>query len=290
MANPKPDHKGLSPSSLALYLSCSRKFYYKKLANFSPDPDVEEDYEAFEVGKAFHKVLEDCRHELSGVTYDQVLKTVSEFKVENVQATAPMIFAMLGKYKAAHAKAGLKAVLCEQAIETDTFYGIVDVVLTDAEGGWWIGDMKTAASFSPTLVPTLPRHPQLNLYAYHYEILAAAAKLDPKKFKGCRYRLSTKSKLIQRKTESVAEYIGRLSGAVDAYDFIIPQDIMAPEEIYGLHKGVKDYIDIHKKGLLPTRFPQNFGNCTQYFRPCEFFSRCHGKCNSELKTLEVVTS
>lgn len=281
-------HKGLSPSSLALYMGCQRKYYYKKLANFPPDADAEEDYEAFEVGKAFHKVLEDTKHDLTGISYAAVLKTVKSFKVADPDATAPMIFAMLGRYRDMHQKAGLKAVLCEAAIETDDFYGIVDVVLADSDGKWWIGDMKTAANFTQALIPTLPMHPQLNLYAQHYELVAFAAKVDPAKYQGCRYRLTTKSKLMRKATEEIGAYIGRISSAVKSIDFKIPKELMAPGEIAALHKQVKDYIDIHKKSLLPKHFPQNFGNCTQYFRACDYWSRCHGKCNSEMRTLEMV--
>lgn len=284
----KPEHKGLSPSSLALYSSCQRKYFLKKIAKVPQDSDVPEDMENFQIGKAFHKCLEDTIHKLDGYSYDAVLKVIEAEGLE--EDFGPMIWAMLISYKSMHAKAGLKAKHCEVEVETDTFYGFVDAVLADSNGDWWICDNKTAASYSPNIIPTLFSHPQLNLYAAHFRIVAALTGLDPNKFKGCRYRLTTKSKLIRKETEELGTYIGRLTKVIKSYDFILPIERMNAATILATHDKAFDHISRHKGDLTGEHFPQNFGNCFAYYRGCEFYSRCNRKNYSELRDIECVVS
>lgn len=279
------EHRGLSPSSLALFTGCNRKYFYKKVAKFKPDPDVEDDQEALQVGKAFHQILEDTRHNLTGLAYAAVEATVKTYDLLNPNHHGPMIFAMLAKYKAMHALAGLKVLACEHVIETEAFYGIVDVVLEGDDGGWWIGDMKTAANYSASLIPTLPRHPQLSLYAAHYKELATALDLDPEKYLGCRYRLATKTKLRRKDDEAVGAFIKRCLASVRCMDIVIPKESMAPADALGVHTAAAKFIAKHKKAEA---YAQNYGNCMMWFRSCEFWSRCHGKCNSDMTTLETI--
>jgi hypothetical protein len=289
MADHKLEHKGLSPSSLQLFMGCNRRYFYKKIAKVPIDGDAPEDQESFEVGKAFHKVLENTKHSLTGISYDQVRETVSEFKVENVDQAAPLIFAMLKSYDDMHKKSGLEVVACELPIETDTFYGITDVILQDGDG-WYIGDMKTAASFSQNLIPTLPRHPQLNLYVAHRHFIAEKLGLNVEKFQGCRYRLTTKSKIGRKDGEVLEKYINRLSGVVRSYDFFIPKALLDPEELRQMHAKVWDYIEKNRHELDASKFPQNPGGCMSYFKPCEFWSKCHKRqFTDELKITAIVS-
>lgn len=281
---PQRIHDGLSPSSLGLFQGCARKYYNKKIAKLPIDSDASEDSEAFQVGKAFHKCLEDTRHDLDGFTLKACIETCDGFGL-SPDYHAPMVFAMLGAYKSVHKKAGLKVLACEMVVDTPAFYGIVDVILEDA-AGWWIGDMKTAAQFSKSLIPTLPKHQQLNLYAEHYPIIADVLGLDPYGYRGCRYRLTTKSKLTRRAGEDVASFISRLGNSVSSYDFIIPHALMAPAVAYRTHHVAKTFIDLHKD---EADYVPNFGNCMSYFKPCEFWSRCHGQTFTSTD-LEVVTS
>lgn len=272
-------HSGLSPSSMALYQSCARKYFYKKIDGRKPDDDVDQDVEALNIGSAFHKVLEDTRHYLKDLSYQTVLKVATDHAVADA---APMIFAMLSHYKAMHEASGLAVVACEVEVETKEFFGIVDVILKDLENNWWIGDMKTASSYNPAaLHPTLGRHPQLNLYAFHAAHIGASWGLEPNKYRGCRYRLTTKSKLIRKRDEELGAFIGRVSNVVKSYDFPVLKEAMDPEGIYDLHTRVREEIDI--SGKLQANFLQNFGNCMQYYRPCDFWSACHGKNCSQMR-------
>lgn len=273
-----PTCSPLSPSSLSLFLSCQRKYWHKKIGDTPIDPDTEEDTEALKVGKAFHKVLEECMHELAGVSYQKVFSTVADHELV-ADEFAPMIFAMLGKYKAMHEKSGLKAIACEIEVRTETFLGYVDVVLVDKEGGFWLGDNKTSAAYYSNIAASLPRNPQLNLYAGHASQIATLLGLDINNFRGCRYMVTTKSKLIRKKTEELEDYLKRLSNSVKSVDFVIPIERMAPLDFRRTHLEALDFIRSERR---ETRYSQNFGNCNQYFRSCAFFSRCHGACHSQI--------
>ena len=286
----KLEHKGLSPSSLQLFMGCNRRYFYKKVAKIPNDPDAPEDQESFSVGKAFHRVLELHNHSLTGVTYERVREICQEFVFEDLERVLPMIFAMLKTYDDMHKKSGVEVVACELALETDTFYGITDVILKDKDGYWYIGDMKTAASLRPDLVPGLPRHTQLNLYVAHKHLIAEKLGLDVGKFAGCRLRLTTKAKIKQGKTETLAQYVNRLCGVIKTYDFIVPKELLDPEEIGFMHARAWDYIEKHRHEINPKHFPQNPGNCTSYFKPCEFWSQCHKRNFTEELKLNVIVS
>jgi len=284
----RKDHRGLSPSSLSLFQGCARKYYLKKVAKVPIDDDASTDTEAFDIGKAFHKVLEDNMHVLTGVGYSAVKKVVVDtFKLtENFHL--PMIFAMLGKYKTVHERSGLKAIACEVELDTEEFYGFVDVILQNPEdGSWWISDMKTAGTFSPGTIPTLPSHQQLNLYAYHYKLIAEKLSLDTVAFRGIRYRVTTKARIGRKKDEAVEAFIKRLSESVKSYDIAIPKEKMNPGIAYGLHAYARKFIASQEEH----DYPANPGNCMAYFRPCEFWSKCHGNkyssCGDNISVLEV---
>jgi len=290
METTKPEarpHRGLSPSSLSLFQGCQRRYFHKKVAVTKPDDDFTDDVESLNVGKAFHKCLEDTRHVLDGYAFSQAVEVCKAHGLTEF-THAPLIMAMLGKYKRAHSKSGLRAIACEALIETDAFYGIVDVILVDASGNWWIGDMKTSASYRPDLVPTLPMHPQLNLYAAHVKELAEQLELNAARYMGCRYRLTTKSKLKRMDDEGTGQYIARLSKAVKSIDFILPKEIMRPKIALGIHLAATKAIE--KAKTDEKKFDRNYANCFSYFRPCEFFSQCHGKQFSHLMELDSVTS
>jgi len=283
------NHRGLSPSSLSLYQGCARKYFLKKIAKVDIDPDAEESTEPFDVGKAFHQCLEDTKHELAGFSYADCKKVVVDKYKLDESTHLPMIFAMLGKYKSVHEKSGLKAIACEICIDTPEFYGFVDVVLQDQDGGWWLGDNKTASSYSPSIIPGLPRHQQLNLYAAHAPYIAAKLCLDLAAYKGCRYLITTKSKIARKKGEETKSYIARLSESVKSLDIVLPAAAMAPEVAYSVHAEV--VAKIKKSKGKEADYAPNFGNCFSYFRNCEMFSRCHGRTATEIgkdKSLAVL--
>lgn len=283
---PPRKFEGLSPSSLATFTSCARKYYLSKIEKAPRDSDADQSTEALDVGKAFHKCLEDVAHELQGFTFNDCLKTSGEFGLDEDQAA--LIFSMLGAYKRMHEKAGLKAVAWEVNVDVPAFYGFIDVILSSPEGSWWMGDMKTMATLSMGTEKFYPRHVQLNLYAAHVKEVAETVGLDPNAFKGCRLRAVTKSKAARKDGEETASYIKRLSKVVKAVDFILPIERMVPQEILNIHKSAFDFIGYNKNDK--EKFLCNHNSCFNYFRACEYFSRCHGAEFTAAVPIEMVSS
>jgi hypothetical protein len=207
------------------------------------------------------------------------------FGVEDIEDVA-MVYAMLSKYKKVHEKLNLTVAVCEVAISTPDFYGIVDAVMYD-DTGFWIVDMKTAGTLPNYIVNTAPSHPQLNLYAAHADLIRKAAMLpETKPFLGCRLRTTTKSKLGKKPDEAISAYIGRMASGIKSQDIAIPHDpkmsqMFLQQLVYARSKTSKaNNYDIGS-------FSPNFGNCMAYFRPCEHYSKCHGRNYTEVPTMEV---
>ena len=276
----------LSYSSATLLKNCPQKYYYYKVAQVPKDPDYEQNEEAFNVGKAFHYVME-----MNGHTEDDLDgwldKACKAYDVEDKKA---MLNAMLLRYLQAHTKSGLEVVFSEFEIKTDDFIGYVDAIMKDpATGLWFIVDLKTAARYSEVTTARLPYDTQLNLYAYFAPKMAEYFELDPKRFAGARYRVTTKSDLKKKVTESYADHVRRIAKNVKSYDIVIPAELMKPDEFMQEHEDLKFEADCFRKGLQEPK--RNRSYCDSYFRPCEYWSQCHGCTYSESQgLLKMITS
>lgn len=279
--------RGLSPSSYNLYSSCQRKYYLRKIAKVPIDPDASDDTEALRLGKAFHKCLEITWHELTGFTFARMAEVIAEYNLDP-DVHYPLVFAMLASYKKMHEKSKLAVAAVEVQVSTPSFFGFVDVVLQDVDGGFWLGDMKTASTFQQSLMPSILYHPQINLYAAYAGYLADMLKLDPAKYRGCRYRLTTKSKLLQKSGEPVEKYLARLRLAVKSYDFIMPAARMNPGKFLELHRAA--FKKTHAADATEADFAPNYSACNAFFRGCEVWSHCHNSHFTAAQNLEVIES
>ena len=272
----------LSYSSMCDLATCESKYYFRKVAKVEKDADAEES-EAFGVGKAFHEYLEDVLH---GETFNAAnfeAAICAKAELHNVRPEAPLIAAMALAYMKLHKASGLKVVKCEQQVETPTYNGFIDVILVDDVGGWWIGDLKTAARFDEKKVAQLPKDQQLNLYSHFAEHLAGYFNLDPSKFRGCRYRVTTKTKSQLKVGESVLDFAKRMveRESVTSYDAIIPVEIMDIGATWKHFEIMQERAVAINNGEAPTK---NLGACMNYFKPCDYWSKCHGKCFTEMST------
>lgn len=270
----------LSYSSMKDLSSCEAKYYYRKVAQVAKDADAEES-DALGVGKAFHEYLEDVLHGEKFHLQPFGLHIHGKALEHNVVDEAPLIAAMAFAYMKLHMASGLKVVKCEQAIETPKFIGYIDVILKDDSDGWWIGDLKTAAKFDDKKVAQLPKDEQLNLYSYFAKMLAPHFDLDPAKFRGCRYRVTTKTKSQIKDGESLLDFAKRMhdKGSVMSYDAIIPVSIMDIETTWKHFEHMQERAVAINNGEAPTK---NLGNCMSFFRPCDYWSQCHGKCFTDM--------
>ena len=267
----------LSHSSASTLLECEQRYAYYKVDGFPNDPDYVKS-DALAIGSAFHKVLEDSRHEKPESIRKAILACVEDPEIRLPESEVLLLHAMILKYLRLHKQMGFKVLAIEIGIETKEVIGYIDAVMEDHQGMWWIVDLKAKKSLSPTEIAMLKTDPQLNLYAAHAGMIADMLKLDVKKFGGCRWRVVTKTTAKQKTGESEADYVARLADSnVKAYDIPVPFDEAAAAERLETH------LALHKrtKSLAKSKPIKNFKACNSYFSPCPYWSRCYGKTYSE---------
>lgn len=238
-------------------LTCQNKYWHAKVAATPKDADYEEG-DALTFGKAFHQVLEKTLH--NTYTESLIMEAMEEHKV-GMEHLA-LIRAMLENYTQYHKKSGISIVKCELKLETPIFLGFIDAIGT-SEQGWWIIDLKTAGRHDPSVIPRLPMDMQLNLYSYFADEIAHHLELKGP-FLGCRYRQVIKSKAKTPK--------GLVDGC-QVYDIEVPVSLMQPQFAWSQFLESHQMASELQNGVAPKR---NYHACYDYFRPCEYFSQCHG--------------
>lgn len=247
----------LSYSSMSTVLKCQQKYWHYKVNSTPKDEDYEES-DALGLGKAFHQVLEKTLHQ----DYNQslIMQAMADHEVSEDEEM--LLEVMLKKYVEYHKRSGLRVVKCELMLETPIFQGFIDFIATD-DRGWWIGDLKTASRFDEGLLPRLPMDMQLNLYSHFADEIANALELKGK-FLGCRYRQITKSK---------AGTMSGLEKGVIVRDIEVPVETMNPQFAWNQFlESHQTALELHN-GVAPKR---NYSACMDFFKPCEYFSKCHG--------------
>lgn len=289
----KRDHNLLSYSSSQLLQGCQTKYYFTKVVKLPPDPDSEDSRLAMDMGTIFHAILEENNHEVEGVeiqSLEKYFKAEGLGKEINFEEHGPLMVAMLQKYKKLHKEQGLKAIACEVEVIDEKFIGYIDVLMHDPKNGdWFIVDLKTSGRFDPKIAARLPSDPQLNLYAYYSAALAEKFNLPLSKYRGALYRVTTKTTTKKKDGETFMAYSKRLEKSVDSYQITVPHELMAPEEtrdnflrMYQLKE------DIRTGAVKPSK---NLSFCDSYFRPCQFWSKCHGKLHGQMAgQLDIRTS
>jgi hypothetical protein len=273
----------LSYSSANLLKNCQQRYWHHKIGGTTPDPDFEDSKEAFNLGHAFHEILETTGHKFILGLQELVKSTCSKHKVEDQSA---LVHGMVLKYLQLHSRSGLEAISCELELKNDIFLGYADVVFKEVGStGWWIGDLKTAARYSELLSSKLHLDTQLNLYSYFVPQIAKALDLAVNNYQGARYRVTTKTTIKQKSTESYTDYVKRIYASVTSYDVLIPVERMSPEKVYKDHKKLHDLsLMIREKIVEPSK---NFSYCDSFFKACPYWSKCYGCLASEGSGLKV---
>jgi hypothetical protein len=269
-------HLRASHSSVGLFKGCQRRYFHYKVAKTKIDSDASNDTRALRIGSCTHKILEDSNHEGSNITKAIMEEAFREEKFPAGDQDRIMIMVMVEKYLQLHKKSQLSIIVCEIEIGDDDVIGYVDAVMGQSDGGWWIVDLKTAARLGAQLLSSLHKDPQLNLYSSYAPQIAEKLGLDLDKFMGIRYRVMTKSVLKKKNLETSAAFRLRLLEKIESYDIAIPVEDMDPEATKADTMRTLDQM----RGLLRMKesdVPQNFGNCFNYFRPCQWWSHCYKK-------------
>jgi hypothetical protein len=282
----------VSYSGASTLNECERKYCYKYLARIDKDRDyVSPDY--FSLGQAFHKVLELTNHKhslFSGINFRGV---VESFKLDYASEGA-RIAAMLRKYWMLHNAVGLDVVACEIKFAGTYTNGIIDAVMVDAEGNWWIVDLKTAGRLEENLPARIKLDPQLNLYAAFRVAAAEQAKVDPDKFAGVRYRETSKPGQVYKAGETFESYTQRCDAGVKCREIVIPANEIDSKASY-----LEFCKNIERAHAMQNEFNStktfvgrcNFKACLAWGRPCEYFSACYGKSYTEtMSSTRVITT
>jgi len=277
----------LSYSSSTLVSNCEQRYYYYKVKKVDKDKDAAaRDDSHFHIGTSFHHVLEMSMHEKP-----EDIDSDLEYCIQNEglkEEDKGLVHAMVLQYLRLRKGSGFKAIACEYAIEDKVVIGYVDLIEVHEESGdWFISDLKTAKTFYDSKIAELPANPQLNLYASFYKEIAKKYDLDPEKFRGCRYLVCTKSSAKQQPKETYAGYVMRMvdKKLVKAIFITIPKELMridaTRKEIIRLHERTIEL----RQGAKPIK---NLSYCNSFFRPCDYFSRCHGFESSEIAKNETI--
>lgn len=272
----------LSYSSSTLLKNCEQKYYHHKVNKTKIDEDAaKRDNSHFALGSSYHYVLEMSMHTKPEDIIKDLDYCVQEIglKEEDRALTHAMVLSNLRLRKGSK----LKVIGCEYSIKDPKVIGFIDAIEVNVETGeYYISDLKTAASFYDSKLADLPSDSQLNLYCSYYKEIAEEYGLDPEKFMGSRYLVSTKSKAKQKKTETYNEFVIRLldSSAVKSIFVTIPKELMRIEA------NKKEFMDMYDKSLKlreKTIEPvKNFTFCNAFFKSCDFYSQCHGQTNEAL--------
>jgi hypothetical protein len=281
----KKEDVRLSYSSLKTLQSCEQKFWHYKIGKTDKDPDHEES-DALSVGKAFHQVLEKTKHK--AVLGSDVEEALMEHNVPKINRC--LVYAMAHQAMKLNIASGLEIVHCELEISHQDYVGYIDAIGKEPDGHWWIIDLKSASIHDRKILPRLPLDIQLNLYSYFKDHIAGVLGLDPEKFAGCKYRQITKSKAQQKDGETDEQFIKRLitpaksrfsddiKAPIEVYDMTVPYSKMNPKMAWDI---IQENL-IRAKQLQAGEAPKrNYAACLDYFRPCEYFSKCHGVTFSE---------
>ena len=311
----KEESTCLSYSSASLLQNCEQRYTHYKVNKTPYDSDAAADFVHFNVGKAFHEALENTMHTDRGIN-GQIVIACKKYRVEEYFL---MIRAMVWKYLNMHKLSGFKCVHCELELRGELMLGFIDMIMVN-RNGWVIGDLKTSATWYPSVMSRLPMDYQLNLYSHFVPYICKVLKLDPDKFLGCSYRVTTKAKLIQAKGETIDGYNARILEKTKAkrkdgetveeyneriigksklirrvpeseqdyfnrvYNSINCYDVFIPKSAMRIEQTWQKHLMHHQRSmeLRDGSVPKrNYSYCEAYFKPCPYWSQCHSNIFTE---------
>lgn len=263
----------LSHSSASELRGCEYRWWLRKVKKTRADLDYRES-DGLSVGKAVHHIQERSRHEPAALA--PLLKECAvSSDIRLSKYNFGLVAVMCQVYWAYQAQCGLEVIGVEYEIDNERVSGFLDLISLDPDTGlWFIEDLKCFKSFSPNTVVGLPKDPQLNLYAGFKNEVAKEYGLDPEKFGGAGYRVVTKTTSKVRESETITQFIARTRKLIKVYRVIVPASELAVEATGKNHSVVQLRAERILEGDTPSK---NYGYCMNYFSPCQFWSKCHGK-------------
>ena len=274
----------LSYSATTQFMQCEKKYFVERVMKVPRDADCEEDATALRWGKCFHETLEACNHRRE--LYKPEMLQDAAKRNELDQHAIWAVYASIRNYFTLHEKSKLEVVVCEIEVgsEAEEVIGYIDAVMADANGYWWIVDLKTSGMIMTMMFPRLRNDPQLNLYASFAKDVAARLGLDVTKFAGVRYRVVGKTKIMVKANDTMETYAARANPK--AMDIEIPVENLQLELVRKNHEEMLKRIRKVRDGEV-TPIP-NFSKCLEWNRSCEYWSQCYGKTYTDCSNSTVV--
>jgi len=267
----------LSYSAADKLIGCEQKWAFEKVLHLPVDPDASTDTIPLRFGSAFHSIHEWCEHEL-GYFEDKEDEYISKALAEqqlSYEEHACILHSCVKASLILWKQTGLRIKACEVKIEDEDYVGYVDfVAICPTTESWWIGDLKTTGR-TDNISARLYRDPQLSLYCFRKELIAAILGLDVKKFQGALYRETIKPKIVVKKGEKPAAFSRR--AIAESQIYIIKAEDISDAQVH-VHKMLHARAMEIAAGRMPLR---NYKNCLAYNKRCEYWSRCYGKLGSE---------
>jgi hypothetical protein len=242
---------------------------------------VRPDY--FSIGNCFHKVLELTFHNPNRFGEIDFRSLVESYDL-NFHDDGARIAAMLRKYWALHLTLGLTVLACEIKFSGTYTNGIIDAIMVDDFGEWWIVDLKTSGKKDNGLPARISKDMQLNLYAAFRSEVAAQLKLDPELFAGIRYREALKPLQVRKSGELFDAFTVRCEEGAECREIVVPACELDSQEMYGEFSKVIERAHALQREFLTKESVVgrcNFKACLNYNSPCEWFSLCYGKTYSQ---------
>jgi hypothetical protein len=266
----------LSYSSLSQLQGCQRK-YYRKVKKLEPDFAPETD--ALLTGKMYHSLLEASNH--TKPTKEHAISIMDNPEYEASIIENPELFAQALACSFAYArlreKYPVRVIAVEKEISSDNFLGFIDAIVED-DTGWFILDLKTAATINERKAAQLHKDLQLNLYTAHIHQI----ELDPTAFRGCLYNVVQKTKQKRLSSEKFTEYAERVNA--QCVEFFVPNQKLNVRAAVEMHERYHDIAEQLHGNIEDFEVPQNFGYCESFFKPCEYWSKCYGNKHDDFVT------
>jgi hypothetical protein len=279
----------LSYSGMTCLQDCERKFAHRYLLGTGKDQD-QETPNYFDFGSCFHKVLELTQHDPRNFPTINFQGIVESYAALDPIADGGRIAALLRNYWVMHAASGLKCCKCELRLDLEKTTAVIDAIMEDALGRWWIVDLKTTGMMDATLPARIARDPQLNHYAACKDAIAMLLDLDPAAFAGVRYREGFKARTEPKAGETFTAYTERVQPSSKVREIIVQRDMLAVADVWEAFAEAWDNADRLRQAVLAgaSQGRCNFNACLKWNRPCEFFSQCYGRTFTEAQSSAIV--
>lgn len=287
----------LSKSAHECAKECQRKWYLRYRTSITEDQGSPD---ARVFGTVCHAVLEDSKCQLPPFNDHMAMivansnKEIDEWRAKGVELE---IDSQFEAQVYTHTRAVMEALKPYQfnfrSTEVsfkheDWLSGIVDAVVEDREGNWFILDYKFLSKF---LEPEEVKYDlQMHLYAFAHRVIAELVGVDPSNFRGCLYIQCKKSRHKIQGGESFEAFYerkgtGRTSDVKpDVRMTLIRYNPIIANEIAMSHKQLHRSLWTREDSI--EAYPPNYLSCNGIYGPCGYYHYCSALCQ-DLPPVEI---